>query len=129
MDHVDGNKVIEGFLGWRFIKLCGAGIGGEIPMYQRFDESGKITHPGIFHVPDFFKWESIMPVVEKLEALPLVNISVNISRNTVDVSVEDGDIIYHGSTVHDESKLSNVWQAVIAAIQWYSQQPNPSITP
>jgi hypothetical protein len=117
MNEEKGNELIAEFLGWRFIKWCGESDQEKLPLWQRFDEKGEMTHPGIFHKPEFHKeWNSLMPVVEKIEAMSGVHVYIKYCTC---------EIFYFGfkkTNVDAPSKIEATWQAVVQFIQWLNKE-------
>jgi hypothetical protein len=57
----ENNKLIGEFDGWKFMKM----IDADLPFWQKFKD-GKVVHEGVFRNPDYMKWGTIMPVVQKI---------------------------------------------------------------
>lgn len=120
---------------------------------------GRIGGSGICHMPDgnkyFVKemtistdrvlkynssWDWLMPVVEKIEALKLGNVTINgkiihfdcavveISNTFCDIHLYGADSVYKDLVrVRDQkTKFNAVCRAVIEFIQWYNEQNKQS---
>lgn len=114
---IEGNKLIAEFDGWKFIRMV---QGGLLPFWQKFKD-GKLIHDGIFHDPDYMKWESIMPIVEKIDTLV---IKTNITSNIVTIRIEEDSLYDIVILFRKEgfSKLEGIWIAVIEFIKWLNNQ-------
>jgi len=113
----DGNKLIAEFMGARLTLR-----NNELAVYL----SENAVHAEYFRVTQYNKyhssWDALMPVVEKIESLPKINAAVDINKNVVIVSIEDGVILFHGNVFLDNNKkINTVFLAVVSFVKWYNE--------
>jgi hypothetical protein len=75
-------------------------------------------------------WDELMPVVEKIEHVGLVKVSITEKNCYIDTTgVENEDPAYmkrlnkfKGINLDDETKIEATYRAVIQFIQWFNQK-------
>ena len=112
MNKQEANKLIAGFMGLSTEKVwadCvaisedGRELGGYVEPYFDYD----------------YSWDSIMPVVEKIESL---GNKFQICRRRIEIikdKFKEGDGIF---MVKEETKMQSVYKGVIQFIEWYNKQ-------
>jgi hypothetical protein len=126
MDTVaDENKLIAEFLGWEFNE----------PDFV-FPEGSWSVGGGLLTVDLMFgeSWDSLMPVVEKIEALSdnivdKVYVSINgktcgmwtyfVASDVLRIGAENNTLKINCT---GKTKIEAVWQAVIQFIKWYNKE-------
>jgi hypothetical protein len=124
MEITEGNKLIAEFMGAKLVEHAGGDN-----VYE-FKESPQIF-AGLFWQPEHMaypvSWEWLMPVVEKIDQVVVDGRlhTVEMKNGECKITWDDPFKNRWGTLIQKENnrKIQAVWQAVVAFIQWYNQQP------
>lgn len=87
----------------------------------------KLKPDDMFYLNYNSNWNSLMPVVEKIEAFGYAIIDIH--REATIIKVYDGEeCIWKTNQWNQESKIDHVYQAIVKFIIWYNkslQSPQP----
>lgn len=125
METIDKNRLIETFMTGR-IPFDDGNLMGELrgsPGYENWHMIVKSDELE-YHT----SWDWLMPVVEKIEAIP--GIYFDIYREATIVKHQPAEFKAWGVTEYNqESKIAHVYEAAVKFIQWYnSNTPNHEST-
>lgn len=121
-EHIEGNKIIAEFDGWKFSHFVFKDTEDELTYYKKYDSDGNCIHDGILHIPEYNEnWNILMEVVEKIESLGksvrIENYSVWVTYSHNQNPREERLYIYK----HEKTKIEAVWLSVIGFIKFYNQ--------
>ena len=88
-----------------------------------FCEYRKLPHFNIRIFEYHKRWEQLMPIVEKIEALKEFLISVDIYKRSCQIRISD----LHGDKIQSiyyrlDTKIDSVFKSVVEFIKWYNDK-------
>lgn len=110
------NKIIAEFMGYRY--ETGVSLSGS---WSRYFKNGGTFEDSFPEAKYDTSWDWLMPVVEKIEAIP--GAYVDIHREATKVKFCPKEISEWSHTAwNQESKITHVYTAVTKFIEWYNSQ-------
>lgn len=125
-EHIEGNKLIAEFMGWKYIQKSVTVFKDgeyedwqwEVPIEDNMYNKAHLNHNLYFHT----SWDWLMPVRDKIISLAC---NVNIINNYCQIiKFESGGNppSYQRTQTMAHSALDNTYNAIVQFIKWYNNQ-------
>lgn len=121
MDTLEGNKLITEIDGWVLFPAYPFEGTTTICIPEHY-ERGQDWH-SLEKITYHSSWDSLMPVVEKIEDIGYMVVIKRTSKRTGFCQIIAMDSQFRGIAQYHASKITAVWLAVVDFIQWYNTQP------
>ena len=145
MEWIEGNKLIANFMGIK--NVFEYDFGDNIKtLYIAEDESGDIDYKNGVNWLDYYDWNKLMPVIDKIEELDMskyhykwidldnkercnfVNYEVNIDHRECSIWMNlqlDPVVLVAGDYRKEyDTRIKAVWECVVEFIQYYNKITN-----